>query len=57
MGAVGIPQHLHAMIAIINNNKVAGGIERDTHRTLELAGACPLAADGTDVRAIAQRST
>ena len=53
MGAVGIPQHLHAITADFNNNEVASGIERDARRTLELAGACPLAADGADVRAIA----
>ena len=29
MGAVGVPQHLHAMIAVFNNNKVTGSIERD----------------------------
>ena len=29
MGAVGVPQHLHAMIAVVNNNKVTGRIERD----------------------------
>ncbi len=29
MGAVGVPQHLHAMIAEFNNNKVTGSIERD----------------------------
>ena len=54
MGAVGIPQHLHAITAEFDNNKVAGGIERDARRTLELAGACPLAADGANVRAVAQ---
>ena len=52
MGAVGIPQHLHVMTFAFNLNKVAGGIERDARRISELAGACPLAADGADVRAI-----
>ena len=53
MGAVPVAQHLHAMIALINNNNVTGGIERDTHGILELAGACSLAADGAQMLAAA----
>jgi hypothetical protein len=53
MAAVCIPQHLHAIAAVLNNNKVAEGIERDARRMLELTGACPLAADCEDVRAVA----
>ena len=53
MGAVAVAQHLHAMIAAINNNNVTGGIERDTRGTLELAGACSCAADGAEMLAVA----
>ena len=53
MGAVAVAQHLHAMVALFNNNNVAGGIERDTRRTIEFAGACSSAADGADMRAVA----
>jgi len=53
MGAVAVAQHLHAMVAAFNNNNVTGGIERDAHGMLELAGACSFAADGADMRAVA----
>ena len=53
MGAVAVAQHLHAMIALINNNNVTGGIERDTHGIFELASACSLAADGAQMLAAA----
>ena len=35
-----------------NNNNVAGGIERDANRMLELTCSRSLAADGADVRAV-----
>jgi hypothetical protein len=53
MGAITVAQHLHAMIAVINNNNVTCGIERDARGMLELAGACSSAADGAEMRAVA----
>ena len=53
MGAVAVAQHLHAMIASVNDSNVTGGIERDTSGTLESAGAYSFAADGADMRAVA----
>jgi hypothetical protein len=41
------------MIAWFNNNNVTCGIERDTRRTVELAGACSFAADCAQIRAVA----
>ncbi len=52
MGAVAEAQYLHAMVAVINNNNVTGGIERDARGTLELAGAFSSAADGADMLTI-----
>ena len=52
MGAVAVAQHLHAMIAAINNN-VTSSIERDTRGMVEFAGACSFAADGAEMRAVA----
>jgi hypothetical protein len=57
MGAVAVAQHLHAMIAPINNNNVTCGIERDTGGIVELAGASSSApapaADGAEMLAVA----
>ena len=53
MGAVAVAQHLHAMVAVFNNNNVTGGIERDNRGKVELAGASSSAADGADMRAVA----
>ena len=54
MGAVAVAKHLHAMVALLNNNNVAGGIERDASEILELACSAfrSLAADGADVGAV-----
>ena len=52
MRAVTVAKHLHAMVAILNNNNAAGGIECDANRMLELACSRSLAADGADVRAV-----
>jgi hypothetical protein len=35
MGAVAVAQHLRAMVQLLNNNNVAGGIKRDATRKLE----------------------
>jgi hypothetical protein len=40
------------MVALLNNNNVAGGIERDASEILELAWSRSLAADGADVHAV-----
>ena len=53
MGAVAVAQHLHEIVALINNNNVTGGIERDARGIRELAGACSSATDGADMRAVA----
>ena len=34
--AVAVAKHLHAMVVLLNNNNVAGGIKRDANGTLEL---------------------
>ena len=52
MRAVAVAKHLHAMVALLNNNNVAGGIKRDANRTLELTCSRSLAADGADVCAV-----
>ena len=52
MGAVAVAQDLHAMVAKVNDNNVAGGIERDASGTLELTCSRSLAADGADVGAV-----
>ena len=50
--AVAVAKHLHAMVAQLNNNNVAGGIKRDATWILELTCSRSLAADGADVRAV-----
>ncbi len=52
MRAVAVAKHLHAMVALLNNNNVAGGIERDARGILELTCSHSLDADGADVRAV-----
>ena len=49
MGPIAVAKHLHAIVADFNYNNVAGGIERDASRTLELTCSRSLAADGADV--------
>jgi hypothetical protein len=41
-----VAQHLHENFVAINNNNVTCGIERNTRGTLELTGACSIAAYG-----------
>ena len=53
MGAVAVAQHLHAMVALFNDNNVTCSIERDTRGTCELASAFSFAADGAEVLAVA----
>ena len=50
---VRVIQHLHAMITIINHNQMTGAIKRYTPKTVELAVACALLADGPQVLPIA----
>ena len=50
---VRVIQHLHAMITTINHNQMTGAIKRYTPRTVELAVACALLADGPQVLPIA----
>ena len=55
MRAVAVAKHLHAMVAKVNDNNVAGGIERDANGMLELTCSRSLAADshdGADVGAV-----
>ncbi len=52
MGAVAVAKHLHAIVAMLNNNNVAGGIERDARGMLELTCSLSSAADGADVGAV-----
>ncbi len=50
--AVAVAKHLHAMVALLDNNNEAGGIKRDAIRTLELTCSRSLDADGADVCAV-----
>ena len=55
MRAVAVAQHLHAMVAIVGNNKVAFAVKRHTAiATCELPVASAPAGDGADVGAVAQ---
>ena len=53
MGSISIIQHLHAMIAIFNHNQLPRAVQRDTHRSIELAVACAPLADGPQVLPVA----
>ena len=54
MGPIAVAKHLHAMVVLLNNNNVAGGIKRDASGTQELTCSRSSAADGADVGAVAQ---
>jgi len=55
MGAVAVAQHLHAIIGIVGNNKVAFAVKRNTaNDSCKLPVAAAPAADGADVGAVAQ---
>ena len=57
MRAVAVAQHLNTMVAVIGYNKVAFAVKRDSIRVIELsivAASVTLAADGANVRAVAQ---
>ena len=55
MRAVAVAQHLHAMVVIIGNNKVAFAVKRHTAiASCELPVAAAPAAHGADVGAVAQ---
>ncbi len=50
--AVAVAKHLHALVALLNNNNVAGGIKRDARGIIELTCSCSFAADGADVSSV-----
>ena len=52
MSAVAVAKHLHAMVAPLNDNNVAGGIKRDARGIEELTCSLSFAADGADVGAV-----
>ncbi len=53
--AVAVAKHLHAMVALVGNNKVALAVKRDAAiASCELPVAAASAADGANVRAVAQ---
>ena len=51
--AVGVIQHLHAMIAVLNHDHMTGAVKRNTVRFLEMAITCAKLADGPQVLPIA----
>ena len=52
MDTVAVAQNLNAIVEMINNNNVAGGIKRDASGILELTCSHFWAADGADVSAV-----
>ncbi len=53
MRTVGVIQHLHAKIALLDYNQMTGAVQRNPTRTAELAIASALLADGPQVLPIA----